>query len=40
MSGNAVGLGQSSGTLETFQDNLVRGNTTNTVGTITAVTKT
>jgi Right handed beta helix region len=39
VTGNGVGLA-GSGTLETFQDNLVRGNTTNTSGTITAVTKT
>jgi hypothetical protein len=40
VSGNGVGLSQSSGTLATFQDNLVCGNATNTSGTITAGTKT
>lgn len=37
--GNGVGLNHISGTLESFQDNIVRGNTTNTSGTITAVTR-
>jgi len=39
VTGNGLGLA-GAGTLESFQDNLVRGNTTNTSGTITAVTKT
>ena len=39
VSRNGVGVAQSSGALETFQDNLVRGNTTNRSRTITAVSK-
>ena len=39
VSGNAVGMDRTGGTLETFQDNLIRGNTTATAGTITAVAK-
>jgi len=37
---NGTGLLQTLGTLESFGDNMVRGNTTNTSGTITAVAKT
>ena len=37
---NGTGLAQTAGTLESYGDNLVRGNTTNTAGTITAVGKT
>jgi hypothetical protein len=37
---NGIGLSRLAGTLETFGDNLVRGNTTETSGTITAVGKT
>ena len=40
VTGNNNGLWQISGTLETFGDNLVRGNATDTLGTITAVGKT
>lgn len=39
VSGNAVGMDNTGGTLETFQDNLIRGNATATAGTITAVAK-
>ena len=38
--GNGFGLFNDSGTLETFGDNLIRGNSTETSGTITAVGKT
>ena len=38
--GNAVGLNRGDGTFESYGDNFVRGNTTNTSGTITAVGKT
>jgi parallel beta helix pectate lyase-like protein len=40
VSGNGDGLNTAGATLETFGDNLVRGNTTNVSGTITAVGKT
>jgi len=40
ITGNESGLVQESGVLETFGDNLVRGNLTDTSGTITAVGKT
>jgi parallel beta helix pectate lyase-like protein len=40
VNGNGVGLQRGSGTLESYGDNLVRGNDTNTSGTITAVGKT
>jgi len=39
VTGNGVGLFRAAGTLETFGDNLVRGNTTETQGTITTVAK-
>ena len=40
VTGNTNGLWESPGTIETYGDSLVRGNTTNTFGTITAVAKT
>jgi len=40
VTGNGVGLWQLAGTLESFGDNLVRGNGTNTQGAITTVAKT
>ena len=40
VTGNGIGLRQEAGTLESFGDNLVRGNTTNASGTISAVGKT
>jgi nitrous oxidase accessory protein NosD len=40
VTGNSVGLFQISGSIETFQDNVVRGNATDTQGTLTPVTKT
>ena len=40
VTGNGVGLSKVEGTLETFGDNMVRGNTTDTDGTITTVGKT
>jgi len=39
VTGNGTGLAQLSGTLESFGDNMVRGNTTETSGTITTVAK-
>ena len=39
VSGNDVGFDNGSGTIESYGDNLVRGNATNTAGTITAVGK-
>ena len=39
VTGNSVGLLQQGGTLESFKDNIVRGNTTDTVGTITMATR-
>ena len=40
VTGNAIGLDRGDGTFESYGDNFVRGNTTNTSGTITAVGKT
>jgi len=40
VTGNGAGLWQLAGTLESFGDNMVRGNATNTQGTITTVSKT
>lgn len=39
ITGNGIGLEQNSGLLESFKDNILRGNTSNSTGTITAVTR-
>ncbi len=39
ITGNGIGLEHDSGTLESFKDNILRGNTSNSTGTITAVTR-
>lgn len=39
VTGNNVGFSNGGGTLESFNDNIVRGNTMNTTGTISAVTR-